>query len=67
MRVPDNYDAYRQHEAEQEAWLAKRPICCCCKEPIQDDALYDVNGELYCEECMTETFRKWTEDYEKGE
>lgn len=65
MRVPDNYDAFEQHEAEQEAWLSKRPICVICGEPIQDDYLYDVGGELHCEECMKETFRRSTEDYEK--
>lgn len=65
MRVPDNYDAYRQHEAEQEKWLKRRPQCINCGEPIQDDFLYDVNGDLFCEECMTETFRRSTEDYER--
>ncbi len=65
MRVPDNYDAYRQHEAEREKWLKSRPICVYCEEPIQDDFLYEVNGELYCEECMQKWFRQSTEDYER--
>lgn len=65
MRVPDNYDAYRQHEAEHEAWLKRQPVCEECNEPIQDDVLYDIDGTIYCEACMKEAFRKWTEDYEK--
>ena len=65
MRVPDNYDAYRQHEAEQEAWLKRLPICEECNEPIQEDVLYDIDGTLYCEKCMKNLFRKWTDDYEE--
>lgn len=65
MNVPDNYDAYRRHEAQQEAQLAKRPICDECGEPIQDDFLYEVNGVIYCENCMQESFRHSTEDYER--
>ena len=62
--VPDNYDAFLQHEAEQEAWLSKRPICEHCEEPIQDDHLYDIEGLLYCEKCAREIFRRWTDEYE---
>lgn len=65
MNVADNYDAYTMHEAEQEKWLAKRPICVCCKEPIQEDELYDLDGKLYCETCMNESFKRWSEDYER--
>lgn len=65
MRVPDNYDAYKSHEAEQESWLSRLPICDECHEPIQDDVLYDIDGIIYCEKCMQDAFRKWREDYEK--
>ena len=64
MHVPDINDAYRFHELEQEAWLAKRPKCDKCGEPIQDDYLYDVGGDIFCEECMKEVFRSRTENYE---
>ena len=37
MYVPDNYDQYRQHEAEQEAELSKFPVCYECGEHILDD------------------------------
>lgn len=65
MYVPDNYDAYEQYEAQQEAGLARLPKCDCCGEPIYDDELYDINGELYCEECMNNTFRQFTSNYEE--
>lgn len=64
MYVPDNYDAFEAREAEQEAWLARRPRCCSCKNPIQDDYLFDIDDSLYCEKCMIETFRQDAEDYE---
>jgi formylmethanofuran dehydrogenase subunit E len=63
--VPDNYDAFRRHDAEQEEWLSKRPVCEYCGEPIQDDYLYKIGGELYCEECMNDLFRHDAEDYEE--
>jgi formylmethanofuran dehydrogenase subunit E len=65
MRIPDYNDLHDKYQAEQEALLAKLPICECCREPIQDDYLFDVDGELYCEECMKDLYRRLTENYEK--
>lgn len=59
----DYNDFYDMHLAEQEKWLAKRPKCCCCDEHIQDDFLYDIGGDLYCEECMEKEFRRYAENY----
>ncbi len=56
--MPDNYDFFKQHEAEQESKLEERPLCDCCEEPIQDDFYYDIGGEIYCENCMVSCFRK---------
>lgn len=65
MYVPDNYDMFRQREAEEERWLKGRPQCENCREPIQDEVLFDIDGKLYCEECMNDLFRRNTEDYER--
>lgn len=66
MYIPDNYDAYRQHEAEQERayqeWLDKLPICSGCDKPIKDDHCYEIGGELFCEKCI-EGSRALTENY----
>lgn len=59
----DNYDLFEQHEAEQERWLAKLPICSECGEPIQDEDCYEINGELICPDCLKENHRKFTDDY----
>ena len=50
MRVPDNYDMWLAHEAEQEKALAERPCCEYCGKPIQDDYYYEINGDIICEE-----------------
>lgn len=63
MYVPDNYDAWESHDAEQKAELDKLPCCCECDEPIQSETCYEINGELICEECLENNHKKWVEDY----
>lgn len=63
MPIPDNYDAWEAHEAEQQAWLDRCPVCVKCKEAIQDEELFDVNGDLYCMDCAKKEFQRSTEDY----
>ena len=62
MNIPDNYDYFKQHEAEQAAWLGKLPECSECGEKIQDEYCYEVNGEFICEQCMKDNHRKSTEN-----
>ena len=59
----DNYERWMKHDAEQEEALEKLPVCECHGEPIQDEYLFDIDGELYCKEGMIERFRKPTEKY----
>ena len=66
MYVPDNYDFYLTREAEEERWLESRPKCEKCGEPIQEDDLFDIDGVIYCEECMHDLFKKKTENYVRG-
>ena len=66
MYVPDNYDLFLQHQAEQDRQLERLPVCVCCDEPIQDECCYEINDELYCEECMKDTFRRQTESFVEG-
>ena len=62
----DNYDLFEMHDAEQEAWLRTLPVCEYCDEPIQDEYLYEIDGEYVCEEClreyMNEHYRKSVEE-----
>lgn len=53
-RVPDNYDAFCKHDAEQERELVKRAVCEDCGEPIMEDTCYLISYKLICENCMDE-------------
>lgn len=39
-------------DREREIALKKLPKCDRCGEHIQDEDLYDFDGDLICEECM---------------
>lgn len=52
--MKDNYDLWVEHDAEQERQLDKLPLCAWCKERIQGEYLYNINGELVCEYCIEE-------------
>lgn len=44
---------FQKHEQEQERWLASRPVCDMCQEPIQDDIYFEPEpGTCYCDECF---------------
>ena len=56
------YQALEQRESEQQRWLDSRPKCCECGEPIQDEKLYNIHGDLYCEDCIND-FREDTDNH----
>lgn len=58
MYVPDNYDQFAKHDAEQERELDRLPVCEYCEEHIQDEFGYYIEGAWYCEKCMNENFRR---------
>ena len=60
MCVPDNYDLFVAHEAEQERRMRRLPVCCYCEERIQQAKAVCINGDWYCNECIEEL----TEDIE---
>ena len=57
-------DAARRDEAETE-WLRTLPKCCSCGEPITGDELYDIAGDLFCQDCLDREFKKYTDQYIK--
>jgi formylmethanofuran dehydrogenase subunit E len=63
MNVPDNYDLWKQHDAEQQLKLDKLPLCSICEERIQDDYYYEINDECICECCLAEYYRKDIDEY----
>jgi formylmethanofuran dehydrogenase subunit E len=52
---------FARYDAEQEREAKRLPVCCECGEHIQDEYLYDIDGDLYCGDCMEEKFRKEVE------
>ena len=54
---------FARRDAEEARWLAKRPVCYECEEPISDEECYEFDGNLYCPECL-KNHKKWTEDLE---
>lgn len=46
---------------DQDALLRKRPLCCWCDEHIQGMKLYNINGKIYCEDCIDKLFT-WTDE-----
>lgn len=62
MYIPDNYDLWKQHDAEQQAQLDKLPECSECGKKIQDEYCFEVNDEYICDFCMNHNHRKAVED-----
>lgn len=52
-----------RRDREEAEWLKRCPKCEKCGEPIQDDFLFDIGGELYHVDCAEELFRKSANDY----
>lgn len=55
-----DYDRYSE---EQDKQLQKYPQCSICDKHIQDDFYYEINGEVLCEECLNDEYRKNVEEY----
>lgn len=56
--IPDNYDAFAKHDAEQESELDRLPVCEYCDEPIQDEYAFCIEGAWFCTKCMIANFRR---------
>ena len=63
MYIPDNYDAFEAHDAEQQEKYDKLPECSHCLEKITDDYAYIIDEECVCEDCLKTHYRKPIEDF----
>lgn len=59
----DAYDLWRQRDDEMEAELEKLPVCSHCGDPIQEEYYFEIDGEMYCEDCMNDLFKRYTDSY----
>lgn len=63
IRTDDPARDEAQHSAALEEKLKTMPKCSHCHNHIQDDYLFDIDGEIYCEEHALELFRKDVSNY----
>lgn len=60
---PDNYDLWRQRDANQQRQLDRLPKCTECGEPIQQtDALF-IDGGYICDDCLDDMRREILLEY----
>lgn len=62
MNIPDSYDIWEAHDIAMERRRARRPVCRCCLENIQDETAFLIDGDWIHEECM-DNFKELVEDY----
>jgi uncharacterized CHY-type Zn-finger protein len=62
MYVPDNLEQFNIHSQEQEDALEKRPLCSWCRQRIQSEHLYNIDGDLVCQTCINGC-KEDTDDY----
>lgn len=55
-RTDDPLADHDRFEREQELLAAKLPTCDYCEKPV-DDYYWNINGEIFCEDCLNEHFR----------
>lgn len=53
MSIPDNYSQWEARDRDQNRWLESLPKCKCCEEPIQQEMAVRLDGNFYCDECLT--------------
>jgi formylmethanofuran dehydrogenase subunit E len=61
--IPDNYDKWLQHDAEQERQLQMLPKCSECGEHIQQERAVYYDGKWCCKECESDFWRRIREDF----
>lgn len=54
---------FEHHDREQAKREKQLPKCDYCNKPIQDEHLFDICGDVFCEKCLIRNFRKDTDDY----
>lgn len=52
FRHGDPLDDFAELERQKEAWLARRPVCSCCKKHIQDEEAFHHDDTWICLECI---------------
>ena len=59
----DPHRDFDRHEAELQRQLDRLPKCGYCREPIQDEHAFVINGKCYCTQCINDYHRIRVADY----
>ncbi len=64
FRSDDPERDFQRDDARKEREIKMLPVCCECREIIDGGYLFDLgDGEVYCEQCAFDLFRKDTVNY----
>ena len=61
-RTNDPVADFLRRDRDQQEWEDSLPRCDRCGEII-DDYVYEIDGLIYCMECMDDKYRRNVEDY----
>lgn len=45
---------FERYDAEQEERIKHLPVCCCCRERIQQEDAVRIENDWYCDRCLDE-------------
>lgn len=62
-RTDDPVADFERYDSEQAREEARLPHCDCCGNVIRDH-YWNINGEIYCEDCLNDNFRHDADEYE---
>lgn len=62
----DPLEDFYAFEDEAEKREGKLPLCWDCEETIHDDYYYVIGGEILCENCLNDRYRRPIEDFIYG-
>jgi hypothetical protein len=63
FRTGDPLSDFHRLDQEEVDYLERLPNCEKCGCTIDDDHYFEVEGEILCEACMIERYRRNTEDF----
>lgn len=49
---------FTRHDREQAERMKSLRQCCDCRKAIQDEHYFDIYGDIYCEKCVNDRFRR---------
>jgi len=42
----------------RDTWLARRPVCWACRNPIEGDECYEIGAKHFCFDCEEEAIEE---------